>query len=461
MNFASPPDIISPVSYPSSPESVRTPNFARSLPVPISATNYSQAIQSDPFREEVIRGVADPAIVEAQKNVQVNNEINVGTPTPVKQSREDAVRDTLSRFAGPPRRPARSRELSKDNTDTKAQKSGMDVDAFKRLLLTGEAGAATNSSAQSLNTPHLVSDSASSTDTASISQRSLFDSVPAAVEETPRSSYEQEQSDFGSRRQTPTAEATSSTEVRRRPPPPKPRHGRPVSELPETASGTSITTDPAPIEAGSDIQTSQARTGGNQPDDHRRKPPPPPLSRRRSHTAAPERPGVAPRLPSQQSLTSESDEALSPQPGPSTPRMAPPPPPLRRTNTASSRKASSDLPSTAEEDESGTATPEAQPMSSRRLSASKRQPQPSLAPPPLPPPRKSRASSRSSMDSQRPPSLSGLGLTGSARSSGEHRRPSDVSEGGKAPELPNTTSDILAHLAALQREVDAARANVD
>ena len=455
MNFASPPDIISPVSYPSSPESVRTPNFARSLPVPVTATDYSQAIQSDPFREEVIRDVADPAIVEAQKNAQVNNEINVGPPTPVKQSREDAVRDTLSRFAGPPRRPARSGEASKENTETKAQKSGMDVDAFKRLLLTGESGAANNTSAQSLNTPHIVSDSASSTDTASISQRSLFDAVPAAVEETPRSSYEQEQSDFGSRRQAP-AETVPGTDVRRRPPPPKPRHGRPISEHPDAVSGTSIQTQ-MPSEAGSSTTTPQVPAEASQPDDGRRKPPPPPLSRRRSNRSATERPDVAPRVPSQQSLASESDDALSPQLGPSTPKMAPPPPPLRRTNTASSRKASSDLPSTAEEDESGTATPEAQPMSSQRPSGSKRVSQPSLVPPPLPPPRKNRASSKSSIDGQRP-SLSGLGLTGSARSSGEYRRPSNVSEGGSAPGLPNATSDILADLAALQREVDAARA---
>jgi hypothetical protein len=64
-------------------------------------------------------------------------------------------------------------------------------------------------------------------------------------------------------------------------------------------------------------------------------------------------------------------------------------------------------------------------------------------PPPPPPPRRGRGSSRSSIDTSRP-SMASLGLS---------------ETGGSRSSTPRSdTRDILADLAALQREVDAARA---
>lgn len=461
MNFASPPDFISPASYPSSPESLRTtPNLSRVATAafgPIS--DYSQAISSDPFQQEAANDAADQVIVEAQTNAQTNNELVYQPATPSKPSKADAVKDTLSRFAAGPRRLVAGGERGKENADTTSQKSAMDVDAFKRLLLTGESGASAAANISGPITSHNVSDSSSTADTASTSQRSLFEVAPPPVEETPRSSYEQERPELVSRQQV-SSDTMPGSGARRKPPPPRPRHGRTVSESTTSSrndlSGTS-TSDAIEF----NLQAGTSTQENSQSEEPRKRPPPPPLARRKSSKNQADRPSMTTRIPSQQSFTSESDEAISPQPKPAPTKMAPPPPPLRRANTSGSRKTSSDLPSTVEEDESGLATPEARPVGSRTSSSTKRMTQtPVGTPPPLPPPRRNRASSRSSVDSQRP-SLSGLMTSEPSRNSQEFRRPSNASDSRNVSGGSNFGADILADLAALQREVDAARGRVE
>lgn len=90
-----------------------------------------------------------------------------------------------------------------------AGKAGMDVEAFKRLLLTGQGPASSQ-------------DGGSITESSSISRQSIFD----AVQETPRTSHEiSEDDEKRGLLSTPSVKRSGS---RRKPPPPPPatRHGK-------------------------------------------------------------------------------------------------------------------------------------------------------------------------------------------------------------------------------------------
>jgi hypothetical protein len=374
------------------------------------------------------------------------------------------VRDTLSRFASAPRRTTSLHETSHSTPAGKSQRHTLDVDSFKRLLLTGESGLpATNTAIPTVpsNPPQLVSDSSSNTDTASLSQPSILESGHQNIEETPRSSYEIDRGDTDIQHDWRSRSGTAHE--RRPPPPPKPRHGKPISgstNLPfeQFPAHQSIYHSSPSLEAAEVSQTpSRDATPRPQQDDDteltatKKRPPPPPLARRKSQNKTATRPGMTRSGSSRYSLNSESDEPASPHPA-NTSKMAPPPPATRRPHGG--RRPSVDLPSTLEEDDTEDDT--ASIASSRTPSASKRISHSALgAAPPLPPPRKHRGSNRSSIDSQRP-SLSALGMTPSGRSSAEYGIPGSVSDSRNVSGNSNAT-DILADLAALQKEVDNAR----
>jgi hypothetical protein len=327
----------------------------------------------------------------------------------------------------------------------------MDVNAFTRMLLTGQSG---NPGAGAGAAQPPMNDSASSTDTASISQPSIFEAGARTTEDTAQSSSEDEkEQDF----------LRGNKTDKRRPPPPKPRHGKPVSdsEVPLSSAAQTEsrrTSGTSYAEMGMHRTISEDSDVATPPQDSdtktMKKPPPPPLARRRSQKAALSRPEMSRSGSSRYSLSSDNEESIT-SPPPSA-RMAPPPPPppSRRPNSQYGRRPSTDLPATYEQDEddSDTAVTERPPSSSKRVS------QVSLGPPPpVPPPRKNKSSGRSSMDSQHRPSMSALGLANSsARSSSEMSRPGQDST---AAASASNAADILADLEALQREVDAARAS--
>lgn len=284
------------------------------------------------------------------------------------------------------------------------------------------------------------------------------------MEETPRSSYEMDSGEHDHRN---LRALPGSNQDRKRPPPPKPRHGRPITESANMLPGNhGLTPQRIPDSLASEYsRTPRLEPGDTTPrpaeEDElgqtitKKKPPPPPLSRRKSQNKTAPRPGIVRSPSSRYSLTSESDESLSPAAS-NAPKMAPPPPPpTRRPNIQGTRRQSVDLPSTLEEDDIEGDT--ASVASSRTPSASKRLSQASIgAPPPIPPPRRNRESSRSSMESQRP-SLSVLGLANSARSSSELPRVIGSASESRNVSGSSNAADIMADLAALQREVDAAR----
>ncbi|KAI0129085.1 hypothetical protein BJ170DRAFT_594903 [Xylariales sp. AK1849] len=128
-------------------------------------------------------------------------------------------------------------------------KGALDVDSFKRLLLTGYAnipaptggsvGAGTSSS--QLPTP-------SNTDASSISRQSIFD----AIQETPRASHEvSEPEEPEERRSTLSSSPLStnqSTSSRKKPPPPSSRHGKLIKiELGADSNPNITRKDSAPI----------------------------------------------------------------------------------------------------------------------------------------------------------------------------------------------------------------------
>ncbi|KIW75107.1 hypothetical protein Z517_11878 [Fonsecaea pedrosoi CBS 271.37] len=457
VNFASPPAIpISPVSYPPSPESTRQefPSTFSSPKSPLPApTDYSQALASDPFAAEA-SDEDDNAIEQALENARVNNEIVAPVSAPTKVSEEDAVKETLGRFASIPRRPVSGQSTVAGKDPGSSSKPTMDVDAFKRMLLKGDRGPSSSrdTAVQSVQSgPNPVSDSGSSADTASISQRSIFETVQIAHDESPRTSDDLE----GNEANIYRAQLGTISEKGEKPPPPKSRRGKflkdreteqgPTAKFDSfinslTLPGTRNVSSEAPSLKSPSIDetpSSDRLASAGQSDTQKKVPPAPPLTRRKSQQA-PKKPVLARSSSSRYSVFSETDGPPSPSIS-SSGTKPPPPPPARRNNGTSDRRPSLDVASIAEDANlvDGETRPSlnSSPSYSRRLSQG--------LPPPLPPPRRGRGSSRSSMETTRP-SMAHL----------------DVADGGGS-DLSSPKSDprdILADLAALQREVDAARA---
>ncbi len=467
VNFASPPAIpISPASYPSSPESTRNSLVFNQQYGPVAPTDYGQAVQSDPFQEESVNEEDDCAIEEALHNARANSDTVVPTTISTRRSKDDAVKDTLNRFESAARRAASVREASDTVQDPQSKRQALDVDSFKRLLLTGDSASNSAPATASSNVPQLQSDSSSTTDTASLSQRSIFDNGHQTVEETPRSSYELERSDVDAQRD-PRAVSGAAQDRKPPPPPPRPRHGRPTTET-MNIPPEHLTTVRSEEERSPNVETTELlpslsgdATPRLEPEDYhsqsstKKRPPPPPLARRKSQSRTATRPGIVRSGSSQFTFNSEPDEPTSPPVSNYTSKMVPPPPPARRPKFQGGRQPSVDLPSTREEGDVDADT--ASISSSRTPSASKRISEaPFGAPPPVPPPRKARGSNRDSMDTQRP-SLSTLGFNNApGPSSSDYERPGSTSDSRNVSGSSNA-ADILADLAMLQREVDNAR----
>ncbi|KEF52614.1 uncharacterized protein A1O9_11457 [Exophiala aquamarina CBS 119918] len=383
-------------------------------------------------------------------------------PVPDPILKGNAVQDTLGRFA------------SASQKSPAVQQSGgpgrqaLDVAAFTKLLLTGERGPSSSRdlAMQSVQANHgqPVSESSSSADTASISQHSIFETVPQAPEESPRSSFEVDSNE--AKEQRPNSQII--TESKKKPPPPKSRRGKPLrdsmgeqeskqnfdnfinslslpssrsisSEMPSLRSPTTTEQSPTIDKPGSvDIpETSQ-----------RKVPPAPPLARKKSQQA-PSKPMLTRSSSSRYSVLSDYDVPLSPSTGSYGFKIPPPPPAARRTTNSSERRPSFDVQSVAENAATdggpGSLDPqraEAGPGLSQTPSYLKRMSQ--GPPPPVPPPRRGRGSSRSSVETQRP-SMAAL--------------ESSETEGGETTPRSEHADrrDLLADLAALQKEVDAAR----
>lgn len=415
VTFASPPvdTTIPAASYPSSPESTRSPSWHFATP---ATPNYRTAFQNDPF-EGLGKALGDDqALQQAQVNAQSNTGYVQAVPTQVKGQQHD-VRDTLSRFAAAPaRKQAQDDALLAIAQELPGRKS-LDVDAFKRLLLTGE---------------HVPSPAAESTSASIISDSNSHGSDAAST------TLSHDESRTSSR-----TYAQNEADPLARPPPPAPAPRR----------GKSITVKEKPAISNEESSTL------TEPSVERieKKPPTPPL---------PRRPGKQAPEATDQDTVPSSSTAWAPA---ETAKQStkPPPPPMRRQYSIAQRRPSHDLAPTIEEQE-----PDIHPSVSSRRSSYERPPAPSsrnssalstkrqslgLPIPPPPPPRRGRGSSRASTDSFRPSLSDILGIDADQ----EHLVSASDSRSADQQAQRDLTSsnanDILVKLANLQKEVDAAR----
>ncbi|KAK2757945.1 hypothetical protein FQN54_004351 [Arachnomyces sp. PD_36] len=347
--------------------------------------------------------------------------------------------------------------LGKDSGG-EAGRAALDVDSFKRLLLTGDAG-----------------------DRGSATFGHKDDGLYAAATKYP--DLDPTLLPPGGARDisaTPlnNSVANSGHKERKKPPPPKTRHGKPikVDELqtapspqptpersssslsasytpPRQSSGSYSDTNksqPVPPTEGASIPPTDSRTTQSPPEvlssvpPQFKKPPTPPLARRQSQLRS-----------SKNSLTRSNSGRIA-QPSTSGSNAAPshkvpPPPPRRQDRTAltSSSESSSQhgVPSSGVDHGTEESTTQQTPSRTPSISSGKQHHRlQNIQPPRPPPPRRLRASSRSSADSANPviPPAGEI-----PKSTGQ--------EGGGATTDTSNANDILADLSKLQREVDELR----
>ncbi|RDW73700.1 hypothetical protein BP5796_07142 [Coleophoma crateriformis] len=386
----------------------------------------------------------------------------------------------------------------------------MNVEAFKRLLMTGDSGLGSSTASSTPTAPTLhpgLGDGGSSTDTSSISRQSIFEPVQEPHPESPRTSHEVSEPEEERRRFSTDYTASTAT-GRKKPPPPSSRHGKlikmelkdsPTSdvhtsptqdlEMPKAHFNTSSSslssikspTDlnkplpPAPERASHESERESIfdkEAAGKTPEPpspslsvKRKTPPAPPISRRHSQLVSDSR--LSKLDSGRLSMRMEEDNASIAGFVAGRPRAdsakAPPPPPSRRPGSIRASNSSTSIPVS-----SVISLPPAVPptrassmrqrppsVSSMETLSSRRA---SFVPPPPPPHRHGRAS----FDLPNAPIVSpGSRTSGeySRRSTDSMRRDSTASSSSYV-DRPGTASsgkDILADLSALQREIDALR----
>ncbi|KAG9230044.1 hypothetical protein BJ875DRAFT_445402 [Amylocarpus encephaloides] len=386
-------------------------------------------------------------------------------------------------------------------------RASMDVDAFKRLLMTGNAGLSTNTLPPPVPahiTHQGLGDGGSSTDASSISRQSIFETSHEPHPESPRTSHEISEPDDDSHGLI--SESQFSTSSRKKPPPPSSRHGRLIrvqlrddpqlstlnATLPATPSttphqfipspvlSTPSQTDlnkplpPAPNRASHESDRESVfdkEAAGKLPEPpspsssiRKKTPPAPPITRRRSQLVSDSKLSrsnsgrLSPKVEEDERGAMYSTEAGRPR---SNSGKAPPPPPSRRP--ASIRNSSHHLPSPSASTVSLPAPPPTRgasrksstgrPPSVNSLDMSSNSKRLPFIPPPPPPHR-----GRNSLDAQSPGD--------SRRTSGEQIwNSAHVQRDPGASSLSRVDAgvdkgegkDILADLSALQREIDALR----
>ncbi|KAK5630196.1 hypothetical protein RRF57_005911 [Xylaria bambusicola] len=132
-------------------------------------------------------------------------------------------------------RRGQAHDVTTNDSATSASKGSLDVDSFKRLLLTGYANLptpgrvvtdSTGTPSRTAPTQGALPDGSSATDTSSVSKQSTFD----ALHETPMTSHEISESEASEERRgilprSPLA-AVPSASARKKPPPPSSRYGK-------------------------------------------------------------------------------------------------------------------------------------------------------------------------------------------------------------------------------------------
>ncbi|KAF8855428.1 hypothetical protein BDZ45DRAFT_504002 [Acephala macrosclerotiorum] len=387
-------------------------------------------------------------------------------------------------------------------------RASMDVEAFKRLLMTGNAGLGTSTppTASQVHVTHALGDGGSSTDASSISRQSIFEAVQEPHPESPRTSHEISEPEDDRRRLG--GEAISG---RKKPPPPSSRHGKLIrvelrddtttaalqspptpgsitsqhyfSSSPRSQTDLNKPLPPAPNRASHDSDresifdkeaAGKTPEPPSPPDTVRRKAAPaPPLARRHSQKVPDSKRNISdpPRL-SPKPEEESSSATLTPPTENTRPRSdsgrAPPPPPSRRIgsvrhsssqNIPLSSPSTVSLPSPPPVRGSSRSISGGRPPSVHSMDLSSTNKHKSGMPPPPPPHRHG----RTSFDGHSPGASRRTSGDYPRRSMDSVRQDSAASSVLKLPEEAAETEasgsrlDILADLSRLQAEIDALR----
>ncbi|KAH8593941.1 hypothetical protein B0O99DRAFT_673432 [Bisporella sp. PMI_857] len=506
------------------PQHVSDPSFVSTSSAPPKKAAKKVRVQSPPPPSPSTASIPDSSSSTVEDNIstklpipsiQDGNPFNVAVPNvsqyepmpPSKPAPANPFSRTLETMEHP------DREGPVSPGAAKPGRVSMDVDAFKRLLMTGNAGLGTPSPLPaSPGHLHTGGDGSSSTDASSISRHSMFESIQEAHNETPRTSHEVSEPDDESH--GIAVEHGSIAAGRKKPPPPNSRHGKLIrieprdgassavpiaSPEPPTPSSVSSrqyfpsspTSNRSPTDLNKPLPPAPSRaslesdresifdkeSAGKTPEplsppasQKRKTPPAPPLSRRHSHLASEPRihrePGRLSPKAEEEGNSGTVDVELSRRsfvitelnrPSSSSGK-APPPPPTRKVGSV--RRVE---------------RPHQNPLNS---------PSTVSLPPPTPPPVRGGSRSisgdrpasvlsfdlstnkRSSMAPPPPPPRYGrnsMDGDSSRRTSGEARRPSAESVRSTRTQPEPHQQDvsggkgILADLTRLQREIDALR----
>ncbi|KAK3990951.1 hypothetical protein QBC44DRAFT_59636 [Cladorrhinum sp. PSN332] len=204
---------------------------------------------------------SDSESVESAERLDPFTGASAAGPGAETWTREEVV-IPISTYGTPPPNPFQStaRDLQSSGTPgSGGAKAGLDVNAFGRLLLTGQTGGTAPAAQHIAHQMAMgVADPASNTTTDASSesrQSSIFDPPRLSQDHTPRTSHEVSEQEAGDEKQGLIARTPSSslqpapTILRKKPPPPSSRHGkliRPESSQPSPSTSRTPITSPTP-----------------------------------------------------------------------------------------------------------------------------------------------------------------------------------------------------------------------
>ncbi|KAJ4402905.1 hypothetical protein N0V82_010721, partial [Gnomoniopsis sp. IMI 355080] len=343
--------------------------------------------EAPPLPEVALAGVGAERADPIQLQQQAHGPAYTGRgppPNPFQKTLEDMERD--------------AKDGGQDSGDpaSPAGKPGMDVEAFKRLLLTGQGPA-----------PSPGGETGSLAETASTSRQSIFDTTNT-LQESPRTSHETEPEDDKRsllNQSTPASQRTSSRR-KKPPPPPATRHGKLIKmELKNKSTATGLEDRPSVGFAATGPSPTSPPRDVNKP-----LPAPPDDDTVRNSIFDKEAAGKLPEV----DIDPEADVVPPPRPptppnashSSSTPMQSPPPSTLRKPMPPPRRSGHgrTDSKSQAEVSEDASTTPPRSSLESQRSRSSSIRL--NIGAPTPPPPRRA-ASHRQSPSMSSPTSVSG------------------------------------------------------
>ena len=211
------------------------------------------------------------------------------------------------------------REGPRQSNISNAGRPALDVNAFQRLLMTGDAGLGILPPVS--QTQHSIEDKASSTDASSVSRQSLFEPIQGTLSESPRTSHEVSDDD----RHGTVVEHIPMTSSRKPPPPPSSRHGKLIKvELRDETSPVALGSPQLPTPGSINSQQYFTLSPISNPSTTDLNKPLPPAPNRTSHDS------------DRESIFDKESAGKTPEPPspvPSLRRKIPPAPPISRRHS--------------------------------------------------------------------------------------------------------------------------------